>query len=199
MNKTMNRREILRYTAWLTGTTIAAPLASAVLTGCSDAPSGAAAPAANPADGQVLHFFSPEAFALATEVADTLLPRTDSPSASDVGVPQTLDTMLGVVLESGYVEQFRRLWNDLEATLKREDFAGRDQAGREALLSELETTDDGALASAREAMVMLKQQVVIYYLTTETIGEQYLNYLPIPGEYKPCISVDDVDNKKWAI
>ena len=107
--------------------------------------------------------------------------------------------MLGVVLESGYVEQFQRLWSDLEATLKREDFTGLDTAGREALLSQLETATEADLASAQDAMVMLKQQVVIYYLTTETIGEQYLNYLPIPGEYKPCISVDDVDNKKWTI
>lgn len=199
MNKNMNRREILRYTAWLTGTAVAAPLASAVLTGCSDAPSDAAAPAGNPSDGQVLHFFSPDAFHLVTEVADTLLPRTDSPSASDVGVPQTLDSMLGVVLERSYVEQFQRLWSDLETTLKQDNFVGQDGAGREALLSQLETTQEPTLASARDAMVMLKQQVVIYYLTTETIGEQYLNYLPIPGEYKPCISVDDVDNKKWAI
>lgn len=194
----MNRREILRYTAWLTGTAVAAPLASAVLSGCSDAPSDAA-PATQPRDGQVLHFFSPDAFDLVSQVADTLLPRTDSPSASDVGVPQTLDTMLGVVLEQSYVEQFQRLWTDLERTLRREQFAEQGRDAREALLSELETTDEPTRANAREAMVMLKQQVVIYYLTTETIGEQYLNYLPIPGEYKPCIPVSDVDNRKWAI
>ncbi len=199
MNKTMNRRAILRYTAWLTGTAVAAPLASAVLTGCSEPPSGTAASSAHPDNNDALHFFSPDAFRLVSEVADTLLPRTDSPSASDVGVPTTLDSMLGIALERSYVEQFQRLWGDLEATLKQEDFIGQDRAGREALLSELETTEQRSLASAREAMVMLKQQVVIYYLTSETIGEQHLNYLPIPGEYKPCISVDDVDNKKWAI
>lgn len=199
MNKSMNRREILRYTAWLTGTAVSAPLASAVLTGCSDAPSGTESTAAKAAEGQVLHFFSPDAFELVTEVADTLLPRTDSPSASDVSVPQTLDSMLGQVLTPDYVETFRRQWADLEKALTQADFTGQDQAGRETLLSQLETATDATQANARDAMVMLKQQVVIYYLTSETVGEQYLNYLPIPGEYKPCISVDDVDNKKWAI
>lgn len=199
MKTRMNRREILRYTAWLTGTSVAAPLASAVLTGCSEAPPGDASPTATPADGQLLHFFSPKAFGLITDIADTLLPRTDSPSASDVEVPQTLDTMLGKVLEQEYVAQFQRLWTDLEAALTQANFASQSQDEREALLSQLETSTDVAQASARDAMVMLKQQVVIYYLTSETIGEQYLNYLPIPGEYKPCISVDDVDNKKWAI
>lgn len=193
----MNRRDILKTAAWLSGAAIAAPLASAVLTGCTEAPPNAkTSPDAK--GGQHL-FFSAEGFARVTQVADTLLPATDSPSASAVGVPQTLDTMLGLVLNTDYVDSFRRLWTDLEAFLDRQGFAGLNAQEREALLSDLETTQEASVASPREALVMLKQQVVIFYLTSETVAEEYLNYLPIPGQYQPCISVDDVDNTAWAI
>ncbi len=192
----MNRRDILKTAAWLSGATIAAPLATAVLTGCTESPPDSRASAE--AQGQ-LHFFSPEGFKRATLVANTLLPATDSPSASDVGVPETLDRMLGLVLNVDYVNTFRRLWADLEVFLDREGFAGLNAKEREALLSELETVENAALASAREALVMLKQQVVVFYLPSETIAEEHLNYLPIPGNYQPCISVDDVNNTAWAI
>lgn len=192
----MNRREILKTAAWLSGTAIAAPLATAVLTGCTESPQDSKVSAT--AQGQ-LHFFSPEGFERVTVVADTLLPATDSPSASDVGVPETLDRMLGLVLNVDYVSTFRRLWTDLETFLDRAGFAGLNAKERETLLSELETTDDTTRASAREALVMLKQQVVVFYLTSETVAEEHLNYLPIPGNYQPCISVDDVNNTAWAI
>lgn len=193
----MNRRDILKTAAWLSGAAIAAPLASAVLTGCTEPPPDARTNAKT-LSGQH-HFFSAEGFAQVTLVADTLLPATDSPSASAVGVPETLDSMLGLVLNTDYVDSFRPLWTDLEALLERQGFAGLNAREREALLSDLETAQEAQLASAREALVMLKQQVVIFYLTSETVAEEYLNYLPIPGQYQPCISVDDVDNTAWAI
>ncbi|MGD8175414.1 gluconate 2-dehydrogenase subunit 3 family protein [Marinimicrobium sp. ARAG 43.8] len=194
----MNRRDILRYTAWLTGTTVAAPLASVILSGCSEAPPGSAATASS-SSASPHHFFSADGFELMTSVADTLLPATESPSASDVDVPKTLDAMLGEALGKDYVDSFRHAWSALSNALVDERFLTLPSAEREALLSRLETTDDAALADAREGMVMLKQQVVLYYLTSETIGEKFLNYLPIPGAYKPCISVNDVNNTKWAI
>ncbi|WP_027328783.1 gluconate 2-dehydrogenase subunit 3 family protein [Marinimicrobium agarilyticum] len=194
----MNRRDILKTAAWLSGAAIATPLATAVLTGCTESPPETKPPTApNGLAGH--HFFSPDSFARVTLVADTLLPATDSPAASAVGVPETLDSMLGLVLNTDYVNSFRRVWADLEAFLERQGFAGLNAEEREALLSELETADEASVASAREALVMLKQQVVIFYLTSETIAEEHLNYLPIPGQYQPCISVDDVNNTAWAI
>ncbi|WP_347330996.1 gluconate 2-dehydrogenase subunit 3 family protein [Marinimicrobium locisalis] len=192
----MNRRELLKTAAWLSGTAIAAPLATAVLTGCS--PPNPESPAGASSQREYL-FFSPQAYQQASLVADTLLPATDSPSASDVGVPETLDTLLGLVLSTDYVDSFRRVWGDLQTFLEREQFAGLNAKKRETLLKELETTENATQASAREALVMLKQQVIILYLTSETIAEEYLNYLPIPGDYQPCISVDDVNNTAWAI
>src|SRR5690606_26101861 len=183
----MNRREILRYTAWLTGTAISAPLAGIILSGCSEAPKDSVNPVG---EGEAkkpgkLHFFAPEQFALVTLLADTILPRTDSPSASDVNVNVTIDSMLGQVFDDEYKAGFKRNWSELERHLSQHDFSALDQQARAALLGSLELSQDSSLSSARQALVELKQQVVAYYLTTEEIGKNHLNYVPIPGAYEP--------------
>lgn len=196
----MNRRDILRYTALITGSAVSTSLAGAVLSGCSDtSPEKQPGPSSSAAEGRTLHYFSPEQFALLTLVADTVLPRTESPSASDVEVPATTDSMLGNVFDEEAREAFKAGWSALEAYLQRGNFSQGEAGEREALLVELEGSEAPELTAARAGYLEVKQQIIAYYLTSETIGENYLNYLPIPGRYEPCIPVDDVDNKAWAV
>lgn len=193
----MNRRQILQYTAWITGSAVSAPLAGAILSGCSEAP----APTTDTPDSDLplLHYFAPEPFQRLTQLVDVILPRTDTPSATDVNVHTTIDSMLGRVMDSSYQAQFREMWLALLAHLDRHDFAGLDSEQQAALLSDLELNEDVSLATARQGLVELKQQTIAYYLTTEAVAEKHLNYLPIPGKYDPCITVESVNNKAWAI
>lgn len=195
----MNRRQILQYTAWLTGASVSAPLAGAVLSGCSRSPDNGSTATGMADELPELHFFAPDPFRRVIALADAILPRTDSPSASDVGVPATVDSMVGKVFDGDYRSNFRASWAELEEYLEQHNFMASDQAERENILRRLELMDDDRLANAQAVYLDVKQQVIAYYLSTEEIGEHYLNYLPIPGDYDPCISVDDVDNKAWAI
>lgn len=197
----MNRREILRYTAWITGSAISASLASAILSGCSEQTTDQ-----NKAKGtdvlppsNLLHFFTPEQFTLVGLLADTILPRTDSPSATDVKVHITIDSMLGQVFDATYQTAFKTQWLALESYLGQQKFLQLSSADQVQTLTSLELSQDEAVANAKKALVEFKQQVIAYYLTTEEIGEKFLNYLPIPGFYKPCISVDEVNNKAWTL
>jgi hypothetical protein len=197
----MNRREVLRYTAWITGSAVSASLASAILSGCSEqnseqnkATGTGTAPLSN-----LLHFFTPEQFTLVGLLADTILPRTDSPSATDVKVHITLDSMLGQVFNSTYQTAFKSNWLALEKHLNQQQFLQLAPTAQVDALRSLELSKDDTAASAKKALVEFKQQVIAYYLTSEEIGEKFLNYLPIPGAYKPCISVDEVNNKAWAL
>lgn len=187
----MNRRQMLKYTALLTGGAISAPFATAFLSGCSK-------------QGQVgsvsdLHFFEPDQFEWVTILTDTILPRTDSPSATDVNVHHTIDSMIGLVFEEEFKDVFRKQWADLQSYLDQQNFLQLEPSMRESILSELELGQEIELSDARLVFKEVKQQTIAYYLTTEEIGKNYLNYLPIPGEYKPCISVEDVNHKAWAI
>ncbi len=185
----MNRRDMLKYTALLTGGALSTSFTSVFLTGCSS-------PAGSQAE---LHFFDSDEFELITLLTDTILPRTDSPSATEVNVHHTIDSMIGLVFDQEFQENFRNQWEELENYLSTESFPRLDQAERVTLLQNLELTPDKEVENARLGYKELKQQTIAYYLSTEEIGEEYLNYLPIPEEYKPCITTDEVNNKAWAI
>lgn len=185
----MNRREMLRYTALLTGGAVSTSFASVFLSGCSISED----------ELSDLHFFDADQFELVTLLVDTILPRTDSPSATDVNVDHTIDVMIGKVFELEFKNKFSEQWSELENHLAGQNFQQLDQLGRIELLRALELNRNSETDLARQAFVELKQQTIAYYLTTEEIGKEHLNYLPVPGNYEPCISVDDVGNRAWAI
>lgn len=197
----MNRREVLRYTAWITGSAISASLASAILSGCSERPAEQTqAKKTNISPNTtLLHFFTPEQFTLVGLLADSILPRTDSPSATDVNVHITLDSMLGQVFDSNYQAAFKSGWLALEKYLSQQKFLQIEPAAQIEILQSLELSQSAATASEKKTLVEFKQQVIAFYLTTEEIGKNFLNYLPIPGVFKPCIPVDEVNNKAWAL
>lgn len=183
----MNRRDMLKYTALLTGAAVSGPFATVFLSGCT-----------RQTTNTELLFFETDQFDLLTQIADTILPRTDSPSASDVNVPETVDSMLGLVFDDEFKTIFKNQWSELESFLSDQNFQQINQSERVSLLSDLELSQNDDVANAKQAFKELKQQVIAYYLNTEEIGTEFLNYLPIPGEYQPCISVQDVNNKAWA-
>jgi hypothetical protein len=187
----MNRRQMLKYTALVTGGAISAPFATAFLSGCSKQ--------AQVGTDSELYFFEPDQFEWITILADTILPRTDSPSATDVNVHYTIDSMIGLVFEEEFKNHFRKQWTELENYLNRQNFLQLEPDTREKMLSELELGQENELTEARQVFKEIKQQTIAYYLATEEIGKNYLNYNPIPGEYIPCISVEDVNHKAWAI
>lgn len=197
----MNRREVLRYTAWITGSTISASLAGAILSGCSEQTTNknVSKEADVASRDSLLHFFTPEQFTLVALLADIILPRTDSPSATDVKVHIRLDSMLGQIFDSNYQSTFKTKWLALENYLSHYRFLQLSPVAQVEALQSLELSQNDEAASAKSALIEFKQHLIAYYLTTEEIGKTFLNYLPIPGAYKPCISLDDTNNKAWAI
>lgn len=197
----MNRREVLRYTAWITGSAISASLASAILSGCTEQKPDkkTATNADSTANSSILHFFTPEQFSLVTPLADVILPRTDSPSATDVNVHFRLDAMLGQVFDANYQTTFKTQWLALEKYLHQQQFLQLSTDAQVESLQSLELSQNDDTASAKKALIEFKQHVIAYYLTAEDVAKTFLNYLPIPGAYKPCISLDDVNNTAWAL
>lgn len=186
----MKRREILRYTALATGSAICMPLLNALLTGCATGER-------QQADGYRPQFFTEDQFELLKTLVDTILPKTDSPCATDVSLHQTIDSIVNTVYKPGEKEAYKVGFAELESYLKGKDFVDQDQEERVLILKTLDhakVTD-----TVNRAFVHLKQQTIAFYLSSEAIAKQYLNYLPVPGEYESCTSLSDVGGKAWAI
>lgn len=80
----MDRRTALQRLGLLAGASISASTVAAVLGGCQ----------ATPHPGYVPRTVSNAQFQYLSEVADIILPRSDTPGATDVGVPGFMDTLL---------------------------------------------------------------------------------------------------------
>jgi len=180
----MQRRAILKYTALATGAAISAPLLSSLLVGCQSE-------VATATPTEVLVFFSKEDFELVKKIADIILPKTDSPSATDVGVHKMIDHMVGNVYSEQEQMEYQKGFAELTKTLADKDLP--------TIITQLNAGDEATPATARKAFLNLKQQTIAYYLSSKEIGMNHLNYLPVPGEYAACISVAEAGGKAWAM
>lgn len=191
----MERREVLKYTALLTGAAVSAPLWSVILSGCDTAPAE---------DSKAgLKFFTREEFGRLTEMADLILPETDSPSASGAGVHYTIDAIVGTVYKEEDKTSFRKGFDALaaylDASTNGQGISGLEPGEQLNLLRQLEASKEEQWEEARGAFLDLKQQVIAYYLSNKEIAINYLTYLPVPGAYKACISVEEAGGKAWAL
>jgi len=180
----MKRRELVKIITIATGSALAIPLSGTLLTACKRVQKESDSDYA-------LSYFKEKEFTFLKEILNVLLPKTDSPSATDVGVHQIMDTIVGSVYTPEQQNAFKELFHSLSVFTENKELT--------TAVGQLLNSDNEADAKAKAGLLDIKQQAVAYYLSTEEIATTYLNYLPIPGSYEPCISLESVNGKAWAI
>ncbi|MFL6550891.1 MAG: gluconate 2-dehydrogenase subunit 3 family protein [Povalibacter sp.] len=197
----MNRRELLQQVAYLMGGAVSAPTLLGLMSGCSAKQS---APGWKPA------FLSEEQGALVSEVAEMMIPRTDTPGAKDVGVPEFIDKLLNDVYDK---EGQQRYLNGIDAFEK----ASKDQFGKtfmkldspqrlqlvqkfhdEAVQRERADTEPNR-AARRPFILMTKEMTLLGFFTSQVGATQVLQYDPVPGKWQACIPLSKAGNgHSWA-
>ena len=140
---------------------------------------------------------------LLTAIADTIIPKTDTPGAAEVGVPKLISGMLKnwaspetQVKLAGAIDAIGKLGND---------FAGLDAAKRKALLLkyDAEAVNPGPPPTGKQnplAMMMgppvmnpdyvqLKGLVINLYYASEIASTKELVYEHVPGKYVSSMPV----------
>ncbi len=214
----MDRRKALKNMGLAMGYTVATPTLISLMQSCKEETVLEWTP----------DFFAKEQGAALTKLVDIILPKTDTPSASEVQVnlfidrfaneamdkeqqdflKMTMDRFLNRATKEGGKENSAGLTaEDLEktlaATLKltKEDQKRKlkaIEAYQEAIKKgETPTLDD---AVARFAFANNLRGVTIWgYKTSEYVGEEVLEYLPVPGEYIPCGDLEELTGgKAWT-
>jgi hypothetical protein len=134
----MNRREVLEQVAWLMGGALSAPAVLAVLNGCSR----------QPATSEPLVLDEAQR-AIIAELAEIIIPRTDTPGAKDVGVPRFIGSMLQDAFPDEDQQTFVSGLKDFDAQAQRahgKPFLSLSQPQRAAFA---QTVHDSAIAEAR--------------------------------------------------
>jgi gluconate 2-dehydrogenase gamma chain len=198
----LNRRELLQRVAYLMGGAISAPAVLGVLSGCT----------AKKDDSWQPVFLSKEQGALVAEVAEIMIPKTDTPGAKDAGVPAFIDTMLKDV----YTQEDRdhylaglKAFDDSARTAHGKSFVELDKRHQTDLLRKVHDEAVAAELALEPAMrrgppprpfiLMTKELALLGFFCSEPGATQVLQYAAVPGSFQPCVPLAQAGNgKAWA-
>lgn len=181
----MERRTAIRKTVQWLGLSLSAPAVMGLLNGCRPAVHLNWEP----------KFFSPEEARLVGQIAETILPRTETPGALDLQVDRFVDLILKDCYPEKEQELVRlgllQLQADCLATYAAsfEDCSAGQQF---ELLRQYENQSWHALrtgATDPTFFAILKELTLLGYFTSETVMTTLLNYQPLPGRYDGCIPI----------
>ena len=173
----MNRRELLRSIAMLTGVSVVG--ADFLLTGCT-----------NPAAGSLQ--FSATDISLLNEVAETILPATDTPGAKAAEVGRFMTIMVIDCYTKEQQAVFVKGIKDLDATAQtsaQSTFLNCSAEKRHEVLTLLEKEakafNEGRADKEAPAhyYTMMKQLTLWGFFSSKTGMTQTLRHVPVPGRY----------------
>jgi uncharacterized membrane protein len=215
----MDRRKALKNMGWGLGYAVATPTLISIVQSCQNDKAAAWMP----------DFFTAQEGSVITHLVDIILPKTDTPSASEMNVHGFIDQFasqiwdkkkqdmikasLGKFIEkaladSGKSDASALSPEDLEPVLAEalKNTKEEEVAMFNTLDSYQEAIDSGQQASlddrtSRFAFANNLRGMTIWgYKTTEYIGEQVLPYLPVPGEYIPCADLEQLTGgMAWSL
>ena len=193
----MDRREALKRTAWIMGGAVSAPAIMGVLKGC----------AAKPTIDWKPVFLTEEQGALVSQVAEIIIPKTDTPGAKDTGVPSFIDLMLKDVYtkedQDRYLETLKAFEDECKAETG-DSFLDLDLEQQTAFVKKVhdkavQVEKSSEPAPKRPFILMTKELTMLGFFTSEVGATQVLQYVPVPGSYKGCVPLSEAGNgKAWA-
>ncbi len=199
---TLNRRETIKRIALLLGGTISAPALQGLLNGARASASDVA---------WKPKFLSVSQAALVTEIADIIIPRTDTPGAKDIGIAAFIDSMLNEVYPPADRRRFVEGLMSFSSSRRSAD--GRDfmELGVPERIARVRMAHAAALEehrrrpmrsdgkSHRPFILMLKELTLIGFFTSEAGCTQVLQHVAVPGALRACIPLSEAGNgKTWA-
>ena len=136
----------------------------------------------------------PARAAVLAAAAERILPRTDTPGATDVGVPAFLARLL-----EGYVSPADR--ETVLVGLDALEAAARAAHGR-GFAEVAPAAQDALVRAAAEAggrfFPLLREYTLLGYFTSERVGREVLHYDPVPGRWDPCVPLAEVGDRLWT-
>ncbi|MEM1412854.1 MAG: gluconate 2-dehydrogenase subunit 3 family protein [Pseudomonadota bacterium] len=149
--------------------------------------------------------FSAQDVAWLEEVADTLLPETETPGAKAAATGAFIALMVENTYTKGEQAQFRDGIRALEAWASAEHGAGFMDLGPEARLAVLEHFDAEQHAYMNEktdddpkhGFRMFKELCLLGYFTSEIGTTQAQRWQETPARFDPCVTRDP-DDRSWA-
>ena len=191
----MDRREAIQRTAMMLGYAVSAPAIMGILNGCKATPELAFKPV----------FLSEDMAGIVSEIAEIIIPKTDTPGAKDTGVPAFIDLMLKDCYVKEDQDRFIKGATDFDADAKAtygDSFISCDPEKQKELVFKYHSEAIAAMKSdtppkERPFILMMKELTMLGFFTSEPGATQVLQYEAVPGTYRGCVPLSEV-GRTWA-
>ena len=179
------------------GGVVSAPAIAGILKGCAAKPT---------IDWKPL-FLSEDQGILVSQVAEIIIPKTDTPGAKETGVPAFIDLMLKDAYSKEDQDRFLESLKAFDDECKKEygdNFMELDIEKQTAFVKKVHdqavaTEKSTKPAPKRPFILMTKELTMLGFFTSEVGATQVLQYVAVPGSYKGCIPLAEAGNgKTWA-
>lgn len=210
----MNRRQALKNIGLGAGVMVVGPTTLSLLQSCKNEPGY---------DWEPVFLSASNGFAL-KQILEVILPKTETPGANDLNIPQFIDSYLQEVAPIERGEDFKRSADAFSRAFKNEfdkeegkgsleeyeqivaKYLRATPAERAEIAKRNTETQDpqdrdqkislDADAGSLAYLQEVRDMGIWAYKTSEEIGENVMWYDPIPGEYIPCGPVEELGGGK---
>lgn len=191
----MKRREAIKNTALLGGSTVLASALMSLLQSCQE----------ESRLGWEPKFLTNAQAKMVASLVDTILPKTSTPGGLDVKVDMFLDLAFAKMYDEKGQEKLRLELNAFDQEAKDQFgkvFADLSEEQKKEFLMEKERSSPkfgygvwGAGVGEQKPVGFyrsLKSMMIMAYCTSEEIGKNVLKYEPVPGEFIGCMPLSEV-------
>lgn len=215
----MDRRKALKNMGMSLGYVVATPTLISIVQSCKEE---------NPLEWAP-DFFSKEEGTVISHLVDIILPKTDTPSATEVQVnlfidrfadkvmqdrqQQFLKMTMGKFINKALADSSKKNAGELEPKDLEHVLFSTLKLTKEKQKSNLEAIEiyQGKIAEGKKSTLedqvaqyafanSLRGLTILGYKTSEYVGENVLAYLPVPGEYVSCGDTQKLTGgKAWSL
>jgi hypothetical protein len=215
----MDRRRVLKNMGMSLGYMVATPTLLSIVQSCKSEPAITWTP----------EFLAQNEGAVLSKLVNLILPKTDTPSATEVQVDIFIDKFAKDVMETEQQDFLKMSMNkfinkaladsgkenaedltteDLEPVLASSLKYTKDQQTEmsKSINSYTEAIAEGGTAELDDEVSRfafannLRGMTIWGYKASEYVGEEVLAYLPVPGEYVPCGDLQELTGgKAWSL
>jgi hypothetical protein len=149
----------------------------------------------------VTKFFTPEQLQMTGEIADLIIPSTETPGALAINVHGFLDNYLAECVSKEKQQQFLnglKKMNSVAEEKFHKTFLACTHKQHIQLLTAIEKADLGFTTEDKSFFTYFKSLTLFGYYTSEVGATQELAYLAIPGGYHGNVPFAKV-GKAWAL
>jgi len=180
----MNRREVIKRTAILMGGAVSVPAIMGILKGCKATPGLEWTP----------EFFTEDQAHVITEVAEIIIPKTDTPGAKQAGVPAFIEQMIFKAYKESDREKFMTALDEFTTT---SGFLKLNGEKQKTYVLEAHQKAIEEKPEQRPFIMMMKELTMLGFFTSKPGATEVLRYEAVPGSYNGCMPFSEV-GKTWA-